>query len=169
MHKLFLFPHSCANTRICIGTWDYVHVAGSGLRSLARTTFCERAPSTPRDALAWTLCAVFVPPGTIRFTTAVRFACRNVLKHRCRPLRSNDTVAPTSGSVARSTLVLRDFDFSLLCPPSTTARFHPIHRFHCSSTAFCPCYLYYYMGNKDTNVKWPRIWVYSNDDEIKKR
>lgn len=47
------------------------------------------------------------------FHHRVRFACRNVLKHRRRPLRSNDTVAPKSGSDTRNPLVPRDFDFSL--------------------------------------------------------
>lgn len=47
------------------------------------------------------------------FHHRVRFACRNVLKHRRRPLRSNDTVAPKSSSDTRNPLVPRDFDFSL--------------------------------------------------------
>ena len=47
------------------------------------------------------------------FHHRVRFACRNVLKHRRLPLRSNDTVAPKSSSDTRNPLVPRDFDFSL--------------------------------------------------------
>lgn len=56
-----------------------------------------------------------VPPGR------VRFARRNVLKRRCRPLRSNDIVAPTSGSAPRLP------DLSAATPPtfSTGFVFHP--------------------------------------------
>lgn len=54
------------------------------------------------------------------FHHRVRFACRNLLKHLCRPLRSNDTVAPKSGSGYSScqpSRATRETSTSLLCPP----------------------------------------------------
>lgn len=74
------------------------------------------------------------------FHHRVRFACRNVLKHLCRPLRSNDTkewlgILVSNPLVPRERLRL----LSLLCPPFFARTWWAL-RLRC--TCFFPPLLY---------------------------